>query len=491
MGKLEINRRQFLSKGIITTVAVGAGFSCLGQWITSGRPELIDLKENSDINSNIYYIDSKNGSDRNDGLKPDLAWKSLNFLDKIKLSPGDIVKFRRGSSFDKTLYIKYSGSKNNPILITDYGNPELYPPPAFTNPVFDPKNQIYGNCIRVEGSYIIIENLYFHNTVAELPKETSGGFLTMWELGAIYIDKRARNCIVRKNEIFDCGAGIRSYGKNAIIEYNFIHDCNRVLKKYSWGPIAIWLGGDFQEVRYNRIFNYRAEDSRFFWGQGYGGGADGGAIEIDDARNHKLHIHIHNNYTKDNQGFLEVELGDVAYNPIYKNFRVHHNISDDYQQFILWGGTNCRYENNTIVRRKVNANEWGVFNLVQNNSGNMIQNNIIVVEKGVVIFNNTRRQASGEGRKEIAQPKNIIRNNLYFAASGKLNFGEETKGESAMIWDPMFKNYSGSTKASDFSLLANSPAINKGLYLGYKKDFTGIKIPQNSFPDLGAFEYVK
>ncbi len=45
----------------------------------------------------------------------------------------------------------------------------------------------------------------------------------------------AKNCIVRNNEIFDCGVGIRSYGEHAIIEYNNIHDCNRVLKKYTWG----------------------------------------------------------------------------------------------------------------------------------------------------------------------------------------------------------------------------------------------------------------
>ncbi len=181
----------------------------------------------------------------------------------------------------------------------------------------------------------------------------------------------------------------------------------------------------------------------------------------------------------------------MAYNPIYKNFWIHHNVSDDYQQFILWGGAECRYENNTVIRRKVNANEWGVFNLTLNDSGNMIQNNIFVVEKDVVIFNNTSRQASEVGSKEIAQPNNIIRNNLYFAASGKLNFGEEAKGESAIISDPMFKNYSSGNKASDFSLRANSPAINKGLNLDYKKDFKGIAIPQNSIPDLGAFEYIK
>jgi hypothetical protein len=488
MTELKVNRRQFLSKGLTTAVALGAGVTCLGGIHVFGSFKSQDHHQNPDGNITIYYVDSIFGNDKNDGRNPESAWKSLQRIEKTKYFPGDIIKFRRGSSFDRTLYIKDSGSKNNPILLTDYGAAEL-PAPSFTNTVFDPDNHVFGNCIRLQGSYVIVENLFFHHTVAELPVETAGGFLTMWELGAIYIEKNAKYCIIRNNEIFDCGAGIRSYGEHTIIENNYIHDCNRILKKYTWGPIAVWLGGDHQVVRYNRIFNYRAEDPRYFWGHGYGGGADGGAIEIDDARNNKLHIHIHHNYTKDNQGFLEVELGDVAYNPIYKNFWVHHNVSDDYQQFILWGGTQCRYENNTIIRRKVNANEWGVFNLIQDNSKNRIQNNIIVVENNVTIFNHTKRQASDRGNKEIATPDNIIRNNLYFAASGDLNFGEEDKGDSAIISNPFFLNYTGGGKATDFSLKANSPAINNGLNLGYKNDFAGVFIPQDSNPDIGAFEY--
>ena len=428
----------------------------------------------------VIFIDSNQGDDFNDGLSQATAWKTFSKIDKTGLVPGDTLKFKKGSNFNTTLYINDSGEKEKYIVLTSYG--DLYlDAPKFTNAVFDPDKKVYGNCIRLKGSYIIVENLYFEHTAAELSGNI--GFTTMWELGAIYIDKSASNCIVRNNELFDCGVGIKSYGSHALIENNYIHDCNRILKEWSWGPIGIWLGGDYQEVCHNRIFNYSVVDSRINWGPGsYGGGADGGAIEIDDGREAKSHIEIHHNYTRDNQGFIEVTWTDVVQNPPYSGFLIHHNVSDDYQQFIaLWCGSACRIENNTIIRRKVNANDWGVFNITQYYSKNLVRNNIVVVEKDVVIFN--------VGRDGNAQPNNFIENNLYFNASGNLKIGREGPGEAAVFDNPEFLNYGIGLLPSDFSITGLSPAIDKGLDLKYQFDFAGVSIPQGNSADIGAFEY--
>jgi len=429
----------------------------------------------------VIYIDSNQGDDSNNGLSQTTPWKTLSRIEKTPLVPGDTLKFRRGSSFNTALYINDSGEKEKYIVLTSYGDSYLHGP-KFTNAVFDPDNEVYGNCIRLRGSYIVVENLYFEHSAAGLSGDI--GFTTMWELGAVYIDKTAKNCIVRNNEFYDCGVGIKSYGENALIIDNYIHDCNRILKEWSWGPIGIWLGADCQEVCYNRIYNYKAIDPRINWGPGsYGGGADGGAIEIDDARVGKSNISIHHNYSKDNQGFIEVTWTDLAQNPPYLNFSIHHNISDDYQQFIaLWCGAGCRIENNTIIRRKVNVNDWGVFNITQYNSRNMIRNNIIVVEQDVVIFN--------LGRDGNAQPNNIIENNLYYAASGNLNIGLEGPGKAAVFGNPGFLNYSNGNQTGDFSLIGSSPAIDKGLNLGYQIDYAGVSIPYGNYADIGAFEYV-
>jgi predicted alpha-1,2-mannosidase len=427
----------------------------------------------------IYYIDSKNGNDHNSGRNKNFPWKSFSPLSRLHLHPGDAVRFKRGSSFTGPLVINDSGKPGKYITISDYGNASD-PAPSFTNPVFKKGN--YGNCIRIKGSYVVIENLYCHSTAAYQPVEYTGAGWVVWEMGAIHIDSSATYCMIRHNEIKDCVAGIRSNGQHAVIEYNYIHDCNRVLKEWTWGPLGIWLGADWQEVRHNRVFNYSAVDPRIGWGpESYGSGADGGAFEIDDARFEKSHIAIHHNYTKDCQGFLEVTWTDVKQNPAYKNFQIHHNVSDDYQQFIaLWRGEGCHIENNTIIRRKVNANDWGVFNITQRNSQNFVRNNIIVTEKDIMIFN--------VGRKGTAKPNTIISNNLYYTADGKLNMGKEGPGDSAVFSDPIFKNYEHASRAEDFNIRKGSAAIDKGLPIDYLIDFSNHAIPRVK-PDIGAFEF--
>jgi len=428
----------------------------------------------------VFHVDSRKGDDTNDGLSDNTAWKTLSRVEQTELVPGDTIKFKRGSHFNTALYINYSGDADNYIVLTDYGSTDEAPP-TFTNPVFDPERGVYGNCIRIRGSYVIVENLYCEHTVAEL--SGSLGFELIWELGAIYIDKGAEHCIVRNNEIFDCGSGIHSYGEHALITHNYVHDCTRVLKEWSWGAQGIWLSADYQEVCYNRIFNHRVEDPRITWSNGDygGGGADGGAIGIDDARYPKSNIHIHHNYSRDNQGFIEVTEADVKKYPDYNSFSIHHNVSDDYQQFIaLWWGTKCRIENNTIIRRKRNQCDWGVFNITQGESYNYIRNNLVVVENDVEIF--------PEGGRDWIFPKSIISNNLYFAAAGSMNMGLAGPGENPVFADPQIYDYSSMVDPGAFRLTSSSPAVDAGLDLGYTLDFFDTAIPQRDGADIGAFE---
>ncbi len=427
-----------------------------------------------------YFIDSKNGSDRNSGTQKKLPWKTLARLSRTRLQPGDSVFFKRGSSFNGPLIITNSGTSDRYIVLTDYGSKKDLAP-VFTNSIFAENN--FGNCIRIEGSYVVVQNLFFTATSAYQPIRYAGDGWAVWEMGAIHIARGAQHCIVRNNEFKDCVAGIRSNGEYALIEHNYIHDCNRVLSEWNWGPLGIWLGADHQEIRYNKIINISAVDPRIGWGpDSYGSGADGGAMEVDDARFSKSDISIHHNYTRDCQGFLEVTWTDVKQKPDYKNFRIHHNVSDDYQQFVaIWWGAGFHIENNTIVRRKVNANEWGVFNITQPNANNFIRNNIVVTENEIVVFN--------VGRKGNAKPKNIISNNLYFAAAGKLNIGKEGPGDFARFENPLFKNYKRATTAYDFDILGKSAAVEGGMSVGYDKDFSGRKIPIGIAPDIGAFEY--
>lgn len=375
------------------------------------------------------YLDSRFGNDANTGTSAAAPWKTFGPLQRTSLHPGDSVCFARGSIFSGRLVVACSGTKARPIVLTAYGD-AAYPAPEFTNPVFN--DGTYGNCIRVSGSWVIIENLGFSGTPAYSPVQYTGDGWVVWEMGAIHLDRTAEHCIVRKNEIRDCVAGIRSNGAWALIEHNYIHDCHRVLREWNWGPLGIWLGADHQEVCYNRIFNYSVVDPRIGWGpDAYGGGADGGALEIDDARYPKTDISIHDNDTRGNQGFLEVTWTDVKKNPDYRHFHIFRNHSDDYQQFVaLWRGADCLIEDNTIIRRKVNANEWGVFNITQQHSHNIVRNNTIITADRVVVFN--------VGKRGTAWPETIISDDRYVAPGDSPRIGKEGPGESPIYGPKRF-----------------------------------------------------
>jgi hypothetical protein len=407
--------------------------------------------------STTYYVDSEKGNDESNGQSEMQAWQSLKKVEAAKLNPGDEVRFRKGSMFTGPLYIRYSGTAGQPILVSDYGD-STASAPIFTNPVFTQDN--YGNCIRLQGSHIILENLHCQYTAAyragpytiQRPKWDT----IVWEMGAIFIDKQAEYCIVRNNEVEDCSVGIKSYGQHALITHNFIHDCNRVLKEWGWGPIGIWFGGDYQEASYNRVFNYRAENKRIGWHGGSGGGADGGAFEIDDARYNKSHISIHHNYTRDCQGFLEVTWTDIAQMPVYKDFSIHHNISDDYQQFVaLWDSREAEIFNNTIIRRKKNVNDWGVFNIANDNSQNHVHHNIIITEQDIQIFN--------AGLRAPRHPQTVIDHNLYYAAAGKLVMGVEGPGTDPRYDDPAMRNYKYGSNPRDFISTRTTGSDDRGV----------------------------
>ncbi len=67
--------------------------------------------------------------------------------------------------------------------------------------------------------------------------------------------------------------------------------------------------------------------------------------------------------------------------------------------------------------------------------------------------------------------------------------GLKGPGARARFGDPMFVNYAEANSAADFALTASSPAIERGLDLGYQTDYRGVSIPQYGTADFGAFEH--
>jgi len=71
--------------------------------------------------NNTYYIDSKNGNDRNTALTPAKPWKSLKKVNRQTFKPGDRILFKSGSRYNGVLEPKGNGTKGNPIIISSYG----------------------------------------------------------------------------------------------------------------------------------------------------------------------------------------------------------------------------------------------------------------------------------------------------------------------------------------------------------------------------------
>ena len=407
---------------------------------------------------NIFV--SSEGNDSNPGTikKP---WKTLDRVNRNSFNAGDTIFFSKNSNFSGVLVISDSGTNDRPIVLTSYGNGHA---PRFNNPDI---NNLNGNMIQIQGDYITVDGLYFHNGVSVTKEDT----INARSIGAVYITLGADHNIIKNCEMFDCPVGVQSYGQHNLITNNYIHDCNRFLSEPSWGPVGIMVATSNHEISYNRISNYTNSGGTY--------GADGGAIEIDNGDYHKENIYIHHNWSIGNQGFLEI-IGWEDLSVITENVRVSYNISDDYQQFIFfWSGRNCLVENNTVIcTRPQNSRVRVVFSFFDKN--NIIRNNIFVVSNNLQVFTGTNVYGA-----ELYD-KQIYSNNLYWSS-------DETQsdpcglplGEGDIVGDPGFVDIDN----LNFRLNNTSLAIDAGMDLGYKLDFDDNTVPTGSSPDIGAFEY--
>jgi len=392
-----------------------------------------------------YYIDANRGNDNNDGTL-NSPWQSLAKVSTTTFLPGDNIYFKRGTSYNGSVTINGNGTQNSPITVGAYGTGNA---PRFTNPNYAVSK---GNAMRIRGDFQIVENLYFHHT-APAPSNASS-FEEVWEIGALHISLGNDHVIIRNNEFANVPKAIQSYSQNSLITANYIHDANMdqengFLQNPYWGPIGIQLGIGNQEVSHNRIENMYAVGGAFV--------ADGGAIEIDDGRNHKDNINIHHNKTEHNMGFLEVSYwDDIAFRES-NNIVVEYNLSRDYQSFLLWWAPthNSSVKNNTIIRddNEVKGN-WNAVFIIDAPPGD------INLTKNIVVVDNDQTEAIfiqgfDGGIKDVTHT-----NNCYWNVDGgTINLGL-ARQSSEIFTDPLFINY----KDKNYFLQTNSPAIGWGAF---------------------------
>ena len=82
---------------------------------------LVVINLSSCIYANTYYISSSNRNDNNDGLSIDFPFSSLEKINAINFNAGDTILFKSGDLWEGMLWIKGSGSTQEPIIIDSYG----------------------------------------------------------------------------------------------------------------------------------------------------------------------------------------------------------------------------------------------------------------------------------------------------------------------------------------------------------------------------------
>jgi hypothetical protein len=405
-----------------------------------------------------YYIDSVGGDDGADGLTPSTAWKSHTKVHTVTLKPGDSVQFKRGSQFSGPIVISESGAAGSPILLTDYDTGNA---PRFTNPDDLDMN---GNCIRISGDYIIVENLYFHDTP---PTDNEDEFESIFKMGAIFNMPGADHNIIRDNVFMDCTKGIQSTGEYTLITGNYLDGPDHPLwwdgiEEGAWGPMGIHLGIGNQEISYNTILNHLTTESPY--------GVDGGAIEFDDGRWHKDNLYVHHNYSEGNAGFFESswEADTPPQSQEVHNLRIAFNISNDGSHYMyLWAPTHDSYFDDNVANRNNSYPNWDSQDLdfvVASFSGATFRNNLNIGNQYV----------SGHSPYWGSV---TVENDWYWEVGTGYGDG-----------DPLLVDYDN----GDYHLTSSSPLIDQAQNLSqhYSTDFDGATLPTSGPWDIGAYMYV-
>ena len=415
-----------------------------------------------------YYIDSKGGSDSNNGTSEESPWQTLTKVSGTTFQPGDSISFKRGSSYSGNVTINGNGTSSNPITISAYGSGKA---PGFTNLDF---YDLYGTSFFINGDYVIIDGLYFHGGA----DAQQGSAKDALRVGAVFIDVGSDHVTVRNCEFYDCMIGVNSVGLYTQINNNNFHDFNRWLWNPNWGPMGVVIGNAYADVSYNHFIDIYKVGGAY--------GADGGAIEIDDRFfGQSVHdVNIHHNVSRRCYGFLEVETECTG-----SNIDVYYNVSYDYQEFIFyWGGNDSRVENNTVIRTLAPLGDPPSVNTVFAMAFRWVdgpfvpftvRNNIFVVGNGLQVWVDAPYDANNGYTSAVKE------NNIYYSADGSTKDPHGLiLGPGEMIVNPGFVNLLG----KDYHLTSGSPAVDAGQNLGYTSDIEGRTVPNGSASDIGAYE---
>jgi len=499
-----------------------------------------------------YYVDQTGGNNANPGTSTGNAWKTVAKVNSSSFFPGDSILFKRGEVWrDAALVVPSSGSAGNPITFGAYGtgaNPVINGANIFTSWTQEDQGGWYAYWVTsTVNPYIVMQN------DTRLQKSATKAGMTpgthWWDSGnnRVYIrttgndnpsgykmqvaQRPSRAGLIQYNgKSYITIDGIDAiYSRDACIHnYPFSAGQTNLVAKnlttsYSAGG-QITFGSDTQWVKNITVENVRISEANTLNPGGneavtfqYSDGCElkNSIIhdfyqEAVDMKNHTKNCKIHNNhiynrksdasytgpavYVDGADGNIEIYNNKIhAINPSYWGMAIHTNdevggrilgnllihnneIYDCYEGINIACADSSDVANINIYNNDIAGMMYGLtFNehLLNNLSGtNNVKNNIFWL-------NRTDIRDMTTGNYAIANL--TISHNLF-----KTGYSSSTIGTYSVVTSTSpFKDYGN----FDFTLVAGSPAIDTGTYVGLTSDFLGNIIPSGAAPDIGAYEY--
>ncbi|MCW8811250.1 MAG: right-handed parallel beta-helix repeat-containing protein [Ignavibacteriaceae bacterium] len=398
------------------------------------------------INSTTYYV-SENGNNSNNGLTPETAFETLQYVADI-ITAGDSVLVLQGNyiGFD----IRKNGSQNSPIVFKTIESDVVIDERNSVTPDginienaswiiidgFEVKDQPRAGIRAAVSDFISIKNNYCHNNqrwgiftgfTDDLTVENNTCSYSIEEHG-IYVSNSSDRPIIRNNHSFNNnGCGIHMNGdismggdgiiSNAVVEGNILHD------------------------------------------NGLGGGS---AINMDGVQNSEIFNNLIYNNHATGIAMYQIDGGDAS-----KNNKVY---------------------NNTIIQPA--DGRWCIIS-VDGSTGNTLYNNILINHhsfRGSIAID----AASSNG---FVSDYNIVVNRLSeddgnsnMTLSQWQSLGYDLHSMIADPEDQIFVDYTN----GNFHLLQNAQAIDAGTNFVLPtvfEDLDNIPRPQGSGFDIGSYEF--
>lgn len=303
---------------------------------------------NEPTGDQVYYVDSVNGDDSNDGLSEDTAWKTLTKASSIReLKEGGSILLKRGCVWNgEQLEVKNAvGTEENPIIIGSYGDENA------ADPVINGNGAKWEYSTKAELAAVHIYNS--ENIVIE-DLEITNWDLTAGEVGSYAQSSKLLSGLVVENK----DAGELS---NVTIRNLKIHDVNGLMaggsskaagglivvvtgSKNNKGTVESWYdgltieGNEVYNVCHEAIYMESVWASRTLVGgtsndTGYQNAGDSAWVGSNN-------VLIENNYVHDvaGDGIVPINTTDalVQYNLIDNSADSNWNYSNNPNHAALW-----------------------------------------------------------------------------------------------------------------------------------------------------------